>query len=172
MEGTIWLVGMMGAGKTRIGRMLAERLECPFVDADAEIEREAARSIEEIFRAEGESGFRKREREVVERLAGRGCVVALGGGAFAQPPLAQLALRTGRVVYLRTRPQTLASRVGQGEGRPLLAGLDAKRREERLRSLLRQREPFYARAPLVVDTDEADASAVVERVQAALGGGR
>ena len=99
-------------------------------------------------------------------------MVALGGGAFAQRPVAERVLRTGTAVYLRARPETLAARVGQGEGRPLLAGLDAERREQRLRSLLRERELFYAKAPLVVDTDEADAAAVVERVRVALEGPR
>ena len=87
-DGAIWLVGLMGAGKSTVGRLLAERLGRAFVDLDDEIAREAGRSIPEIFEAEGEAGFRRREREALERAGRTSHVVALGGGAISQPGIA------------------------------------------------------------------------------------
>jgi 3-dehydroquinate synthase len=159
---------MMGAGKSAVGRRLAARLGLPFADTDAEVERAAGRSVAEIFEGQGEPAFRAREREVVDRLAGRSAVVALGGGAMAQPGMAERLLATGTVVYLRARPETLAARVGEAAERPLLAGLAAERRLERLRALLAAREPFYRRAHAVIDTDALDPEAAAARVAEAL----
>jgi shikimate kinase len=168
--GTLWLVGMMGAGKSAVGAALAARLERPFVDLDRAIERAAGRSIPEIFAAEGEAGFRKREREALEGVAGQRVVVALGGGAAAQPGAVERLLETGALVYLRARPETLAGRIGAEAGRPLLAGLDAAGRLAKLRALLAERERFYLRAPVVVDTDALDeagaAAEVLRRLEA------
>jgi shikimate kinase len=170
-DGTLWLVGMMGAGKSAVGAVLAARLGRPLVDLDRAIERAAGRSIAEIFAAEGEAGFRKREREALEAVAGRSAVVALGGGAAAQPGVVERLLETGALVYLRARPETLAARVGADEARPLLAGLDAPDRLAKLRRLLGERERFYLRAPVVVDTDALDeagaAAEVLRRLEAA-----
>jgi shikimate kinase len=149
---TIWLAGMMGAGKSSLGPRLAARLGLPFVDVDCEIEAAAGRSIPELFASEGEPAFRKREREAIEALAGRPLVVALGGGAPAQPGAVERLLASGRLVYLRARPETLAARVAADGGRPLLAGLDGPARLERLRGLLTAREPAYLRASIVLDT--------------------
>lgn len=150
---TVWLVGMMGAGKSSVGPRLAAQLGRPFVDLDAAIEAAAGRSIAELFASEGEAAFRKREREAIERVAGQGLVVALGGGAVAQPGAVERLLATGRLVYLRARPETLAARVGSDAARPLLAGLDGPGRLARLRSLLAAREGAYLRASVVFDTD-------------------
>jgi shikimate kinase len=166
---TIWLVGMMGAGKSAVGRALAARRGEPFADADAEVEAAAGRSVAEIFAAEGETAFRRLEREAIERLAGRPGVVALGGGAIAQPGVAERLRASGRVVYLRATPETLARRVGEARERPLLAGLDAEGRIARLRALLAEREPHYACADVVVDTDGLDVEASAAAVAAALG---
>jgi shikimate kinase len=159
---------MMGAGKSAVGRALAARLGREFVDTDAEIEKAAGASVGEIFEREGEAGFRARERAAVEAVAGRAVVAALGGGAIAQPGAAERLAATGVVVYLRARPETLAARVGDAEARPLLRGLDAGGRAARLAELLAAREPAYATAAVVVDTDGLDvarvADAVVERL--------
>jgi shikimate kinase len=167
--GTVWLVGMMGAGKSTVGRVLAARLGRAFVDTDEEIERRAGRAIAEIFAREGEAGFRTRELAVVEACRGRGAVVALGGGAVTQPAVRERLRGCGTVVYLRARPETLLARVGDASERPLLAGLAAEARLARLRELLAQREPAYAGAALAVDVDAAAVDEVVERIAAELG---
>jgi len=167
---TIWLVGLMGAGKSAVGRALAERLGAPFADSDARVEAAAGRSVAAIFADEGEAGFRRREREALEALAGRPGVVALGGGAICQPGAAERLRASGTVVYLRARPETLAGRVGAAEGRPLLAGLDAEGRVARLRELLAAREIHYGRADVTIDTDDLDVEATSRAVAAALAG--
>ncbi len=161
----MWLVGLMGAGKTTVGQRLAELLARPFVDTDVEIERAAGRSVAEIFAAEGEAGFRARERAAVDRAAAAGPrVVSLGGGAIAQPGMAERLGEAGTIVYLRARPATLVARVGEWEDRPLLRGLDAPGRLARLEALLRDRSRHYERAHIVVDVDDLDAHAVARLV--------
>jgi len=165
---TIWLVGMMGAGKSSVGRSLAARLGAAFVDTDSWIEAEAGRPVREIFAREGEAAFRRRERAAIEAQAGRPVVVALGGGAICEPGVAERLRATGRVVYLRASPEALGRRVGEGHSRPLLAGLDTAERTERLRQLLREREIHYGRADVVIDTDDLDVEATGLAVAAAL----
>lgn len=167
---TIWLVGMMGAGKSAVGARLAARLALPFHDTDAEIEREAEASVTELFAREGEAGFRAREQKAIEGLLGRRAVVALGGGALTVPGTLEKLEAHGRLVYLRARPETLVARVGEAGARPLLRGLDAEGRRAKLGALLARREPDYARAGLVVDVDDADLETVVARVASRLAG--
>ncbi len=155
---------MMGAGKSTVGRRLASRLGVRFVDTDAEIERAAGRSVKEIFAGEGEEAFRAREREAVGALLDSGAVVALGGGAIAQPELRRLLSGHGVVVHLRLSPRTALARVGDADERPLLAGLSPDERLERLTRLLEERAPAYAAADFAVDTDALGADEVVERI--------
>lgn len=170
MAQTIWLVGMMGAGKSAVGKALAARLGVDFSDVDAEIERIAAQGIPEIFASEGEAGFRARERSVIESLAGKPLVVALGGGAIAQPDRAMTLAASGTVIYLRTRVETLVSRIGCAEQRPLLAGLDAEGRLRRLSSLLADRREAYETASLAIDTDDRGVEALAAELAARLEG--
>lgn len=151
---TVWLVGMMGAGKTTLGPALAGALGRPFIDADDEIERAAGRSIPQIFAREGEAAFRALERAALEALAQSGAVVALGGGAIAQPGAAARLLATGTVVYLRARPETLWRRLGDADSRPLLASLTPEQRRARIEALLAERRPAYESAQIAIDTDE------------------
>jgi shikimate kinase len=167
---TVWLVGMMGAGKSSVGLLLAERLGLPFHDTDAEVEREAGASVAELFAREGEEGFRAREGRAVARLAGAPAVVALGGGALTREAVRERVAGAGRRVYLRARPETLLARLGDGEGRPLLGGLDAAGRLARLRELLTRREPEYLRAEVVIETDARPLAEVVEAAWRALAG--
>ncbi len=153
---------MMGAGKSSVAAELGRRLGLPVFDTDARVEAEARMSIPQIFEREGEAGFRRRERAAIEGLAGSAAVVALGGGAMAQPGAPELLRAHGTVVYLRASAETLARRVGRGDSRPLLAGLDPAARRAKLAELLAARAPAYERAHFAVDTDALSVSGVVE----------
>lgn len=169
---TVWLVGMMGSGKTTVGRALARRLALPFVDTDAEIERDAGMSVARIFSLEGEAGFRRRERDAIGAVAGRAAVVSLGGGAIAQPGSADRLAATGTIVYLRARPRTLLGRLGAAESRPLLRGLDETERLAKIESLLAERSAQYERAEVVIDTDGSTPAALAAMLAGRLAGGR
>ena len=122
---TVFLVGMMGAGKSSVGPLLAARLGRVFLDTDRMVEERAGARVAEIFAREGEAGFRARERSAIESAAGQGAIVSLGGGAVSQPGAADAIATRGILVYLRARPETLVQRLDDGEERPLLRGLDA-----------------------------------------------
>jgi shikimate kinase/3-dehydroquinate synthase len=146
---SIVLVGLMGAGKTSIGRRLAARLGLPFRDADQEIELAAGCTIPELFARYGEPAFRDGERRVIRRLlAGDPMVIAYGGGAFMDPQTRDVTRTEAISVWLRCTLPTLVRRVATRDNRPLLNGGN---REETLRDLMQQRYPIYAEADLVVD---------------------
>jgi shikimate kinase len=163
-RGTVWLVGMMGAGKSSVGPALARRLGADFLDVDREVEKRAGTSVASLFAEAGEAAFRRLEREAWEGVAGRPIVAALGGGAIAQPGAAERLAATGTIVWLRARAETLLARIDDPAGRPLLADVPAAARAERLRRLLAEREPCYARADVVVDTDGLGVAEVVDAV--------
>jgi len=146
------LVGPMGAGKSAIGRRLAERLGLPFADVDEDIEAATGASIPVIFDCEGEAGFRARERSTLAaRLAGEALVLATGGGAVLDPGNRRLLRERGYVVWLRSRVETQLERLGRCGNRPLLQRPD---REQVLRDLAVEREPLYREvADLAFDTD-------------------
>ncbi len=148
----IVLVGMMGAGKTTVGGLLAGRLGCPFFDADAVIEAEAGRAIADMFREEGEAAFRRRELAVVERLLQRpgGAVIALGGGAFCQDGVRACVAGSGVSVFLRVGEEELIRRLAGSDvaARPMIAG-EAWR--ERVRELVCLRYPLYEKADVILD---------------------
>lgn len=150
----IVLVGMMGVGKSSVGKRLATLLECPFVDADEEIERSAQMTIPEIFETFGESYFRDGERRVIARLisessgtAGGRVVIATGGGAFCNPVTRALVLNKAIAVWLDSDIDTLVERTARKDNRPLLKQGDPRETLVRLR---REREPYYAQAPIHV----------------------
>ena len=159
---------MMGAGKSSVARALAPRLALAWVDTDDEIVTEAGLSIRDIFAREGEVGFRSRERKVVLGLCGRRLIAALGGGAMAQPGLADALLASGRVVYLRAQLPTLLRRVAHEVGRPLLEGLSEEARREQLQQLLERRGASFERSHQIVDTDGLEVPEVAEAVAAGL----
>ncbi|TAM78514.1 shikimate kinase [bacterium] len=152
------LIGFMCAGKSTVGRLCAQRLGLPFVDTDDEIERLHA-PIDELFTARGEVEFRRIEREVVDAVLQREGVVALGGGAFAQPGAAEAILARGRVVWLRVAPEHVLARAGD-RVRPLLGTAPTR---EGVEELMRARDPLYARAHLSVGAG-GDPAAVAKRV--------
>jgi shikimate kinase len=160
----IWLVGMMGAGKSAVGPLLARSLARGFVDTDAEIERVVGMTVSEIFSAEGEPAFRDRERELIESLSGGSDVVALGGGAIAQPGATAFLGRTGTVVYLRARASSLLDRLGDCAERPLLEPLAPRERLARLEKLLAERASAYETAAIAVDTEGRTVEAVAEEI--------
>lgn len=159
----ILLVGMMGAGKSTVGRLLADRLGWDYLDSDAQIVAEQGRTVAEIFAADGESAFRAMETDVLRAaLAGeRPVVVSVAGGAVLDPANREILGRSGQVVWLRARTDTLAARVGDGTDRPLLAG-DPAGSLERLDEV---RRPLYQQiADVVVDVDDVEPHDVVERI--------
>lgn len=146
----IVLVGMMGVGKSSVGRRLAQLLECPFVDADEEIERSAQMTIPEIFASYGEDYFRDGERRVIARLLAehQGCgVIATGGGAFVNAETRALILDKAITIWLDSEIETLIERTARKDNRPLLKEGNPR---EILTHLRESRAPFYAQAPIHV----------------------
>jgi len=164
-RGLICLVGMMGAGKTTVGKRLARRLEWSFVDADRELEARLGVSIPTIFELEGEAGFRRREAELIEELTQRrATVLATGGGAVLAQQNREVLHARGHVVYLRATVQDLWHRLRRDTSRPLLRTPDPRARIE---SLLRDREPLYESvAHQVVDTGRQPVERVVDALLA------
>ena len=149
---TVLLSGFMGSGKTTVGRLLARQMQLPFVDLDQQIEKEAGRSIPDMFARDGEVAFRSLERRLLEDIVRQpySKILATGGGALTGPDIAPvLAAAPTRVVYLDIQPERLVERLGRGRGRPMLAGKDFGQ----WRALYDERRPRYLeRADLVVDT--------------------
>ena len=164
---SIVLVGLMGAGKSAIGRRLAARLGIRFVDADAEIEEAAGLSIEDIFEVHGEAAFRDGERRVLRRLLSEpACVIATGGGAFMDADTRALIKETGLSIWLRADLELLLARVSRRDNRPLLKGGDKR---EILETLIAERYPVYGEADITVDTEDGPHDQMVDKVIAAIG---
>ncbi len=163
---TIVLIGLMGAGKSCIGRRLATLLGLNFVDADNEIERAAGCTIEEIFERHGEAAFRDGERRVIKRLLGQAVqVLATGGGSFMDPGT-RAAIREQAVsVWLRADLDLLLKRTGRRNNRPLLQRGDPR---AILEHLMAERYPVYAEADIVVDSADGPPEVTVERMRAAV----
>lgn len=165
---TIVLVGLMGVGKSSVGRRLAGVLDLPFRDADHEVERAAGRSIPEIFAEMGEAAFRDGERRVIARLLDEPPhVLATGGGAFVNAETRTLIKDRALSVWLKADLELLARRVGRKDGRPLLKNRDPM---EVLREQATARYPAYAEAHLTVETGDTPHMVAVEAVVAALRG--
>jgi len=164
----VLLCGLMGSGKSRVGRALASRLGWDFVDTDERVEKAAGMKISEIFAREGEAAFRRLESEALAALPIRRCVVALGGGAVVSAENRRVLREKGRLVWLDATPQTLAARIGESQKRPLLAGLDAAGRVARLAQLRSERLEAYSEAELQVRTDGMAVEESAAAVHAAL----
>ena len=149
---TVVMVGMMGAGKTAIGRAVAEKLDVPFLDSDEEIVRAAQMEISEIFERDGEGFFRDRETEVITRLLDEApCILSTGGGAFLSPRNRDVISEKGVSVWLNADLELLWSRVRHKDTRPLLRTADPK---ATLTELWQARVPHYQQADLAVDSHE------------------
>lgn len=167
----IFLVGPMGAGKTTVGRRLASSLNMEFVDSDLELESRTGVDISYIFEKEGESGFRRRESQVIDELSARyGIVLATGGGSVISEDNRKHLASRGFVVYLRTSLGQQEARTRRCDNRPLLRGMD---RGNVLQRLFAERDPLYREiADLVIDTDRYSARQLVQLIaQAAAAGG-
>lgn len=163
---SIVLVGMMGAGKSSVGRRLAQRLGLPFLDADHEIERAAGQSVSDIFENYGEAEFRSGERRVIARLLGDGPIVlATGGGAFLDAETRDQVRTAGISIWLRADPEVLMKRVRRRNTRPLLRTPDP---EGTLRRLLSEREPVYETADITIESRDGPHEAVVDAIVSAI----
>ncbi len=159
---TVVLVGLMGAGKTAIGKRLAARLALPFVDADVAIERAADCTIEDYFARHGEADFRRKERQVIARLLAEPVhILATGGGAFIDAETRALMRQRALSVWLRAELDVLVARTARRTNRPLLKMGDPR---EVLAGLIERRYPIYAEADLVVDSEDSPLEEMVERV--------
>lgn len=165
---TIALVGLMGAGKSTVGRRLAGALGRAFCDSDEEIELAAGLSIADIFALHGEAEFRRGEKRVLERLlAAPPHVLATGGGAYLDPDTRKLMREQAITVWLNADLETLWERVNKRNHRPLLKNPDAR---GILTRLLEERKPIYSKADLVVDSMDGPHSATVKKIITALKG--
>ena len=164
---SIVLIGMMGVGKSSVGRRLSARLAIPFVDADTEIEKAAGMSIADIFSQHGEEYFRSGEARVIARLLEGGPqVLATGGGAFMNPKTRDAIRAKGVSVWLKAELDVLMRRINKRRNdRPLLQTADPG---ETLRALLVEREPVYAQADLTVQSREVAHDAIVADIMTAL----
>jgi len=166
VKASLVLVGLMGVGKSTIGRRLAARLGLPFVDADEEIERAAGMTIQEIFDRHGEAAFRDGERRVIARLIeGSPKVIATGGGAFVNEQTRALILERATAIWLDADIDILVGRVSRRDGRPLLKGKDPR---EVLTRLAAERSPFYEQAPIRVRSTDSPHDATVEAIVEAI----
>jgi shikimate kinase len=165
---SVVLVGLMGAGKTAIGKRLAQRLALDFVDADKEIEAAADCSIAEIFARHGEQSFRDGERRVILRLLDNPVhVLSTGGGAFMDPVTRARITERGFSIWLRADLELMLKRVSRRSDRPLLQVADPR---AKLQELMAQRYPIYGLADITVDSVDAPPEVTVERVYEALAG--
>jgi shikimate kinase len=163
---SVVLVGMMGAGKSSIGRRLASRLALPFVDADIEIEKAAGMAIPEIFSAHGEPYFRAGESRVIARLLEGGPqVLATGGGAFMSPDTRAAVRLKGISVWLRATLEVLTRRIRRRTDRPLLKDVDPV---ETLKRLIGERYPIYSEADVTVESRDVPHDTIVEEIIAGL----
>jgi shikimate kinase len=165
---TVTLVGMMGAGKSSIGRRLALRLGIPFVDADVEIEKAAGMTINDIFAVRGEAEFRAGEARVILRLLEGGPqVLATGGGAFTNPDTRTAIAAKGISIWLKAEFDVLMKRIKRRHDRPLLKTADPG---ATLRKLMEERDPVYALADLTVQSREVMHEKIVDEIVSALAG--
>jgi shikimate kinase len=152
----IYLIGMMGSGKSTIGALLAEQLGYHFIDTDAFIEKQEGKSVAEIFRDKGEAHFRKLEKALVDELPSGNAVIACGGGLPCYNNLLENIKQNGVVVYLKGNPIQLYKRLGQDATRPLLHDFKA------YQTLLEARQSIYESADVVVNADEPVAAVLVD----------
>lgn len=169
MSGRVFLVGFMGSGKTRVGKLLAKKLNWTWVDLDREVSGAAGMSIPDLFRLEGEEGFRDRERAALQtHLKAENEVISCGGGIILRPENLEDLLREPHVYCLRITPESVFRRVGNDPRRPLLRGPNPY---ETIKKLMADRADLYARFPNQIDVDHLRTPEVVDAILPKLGNG-
>ena len=165
-EKNIVLIGFMGTGKSSVGKILAKRLNRIWVDIDLRIEESQKRKIADIFEKEGEAHFRQLEKEMVQEVSvGTGLVITTGGGVVMDPGNMEALSKTGLVIALAAKPETIFQRVKDSRHRPLLKGGDLM---EEIRRLLSLRQPYYEKASAIFQTDGKNAAEVAAAIADAL----
>lgn len=159
----IFLIGPMGAGKTTVGRLLAQKLNLTFLDSDHEIENHTGVDIPLIFEKEGEEGFRKREADMIDQLTQRkNIVLATGGGAVIREENRKNLINRGLVIYLQADIKHLLRRTRKDRNRPLLQGPNP---EQKLKEIMLQREPLYQQtADYIIDTGRYSVQAIINQI--------
>ena len=164
----ILLVGLMGSGKTSVGKRLAQKLDLPFIDGDREVEKAAGLSLIDILKCFGLQEYRAGEARVMKRLLqGPPCVLASGGGSFVAPQTREYAKKNAITVWLKADVDVLYSRTAGRKHRPFLLGADDELKGK-LEKYIGEEYPFYSEADLVVETREEQVSMTVERVTKAI----
>ncbi len=168
MEKNVVLIGFMGSGKSTVGELLAQKMNAPLLDIDAEIEKKEGRSIFEVFETDSEEGFREIEtREIGRTLNLEGHVIACGGGAVLRPENVAALKSNGIFVYLETDPNVITERIGEGgRNRPLIKSTNPR---QAIDELLRERQAKYVQvADITVDTSDLEPQQVVDEIMSAL----
>ncbi len=163
----IFFVGLMGAGKTTIGKLLAKKLKKTFYDTDYEIEKKLGVKVSVIFELEGEEGFRKRETQMIDELTSKkDIILATGGGAVLNEENRRLLKERGKVIYLNAKPQQLAKRTALDKDRPLLQQGNML---DTLNNLYKERHPLYLQvSSFVVDTGQQKTQTIINKIEALL----
>ncbi len=159
---TIVLIGMMGSGKTTIGKLLGEKLTLRSIDIDVIIEQNEKRTISEIFQNEGEKYFRNIERETIKKnFTNKDLIISLGGGAFEDQLTQELLLKNSTVIYLKTSPNVILERIKNNTNRPLLKN---QMTVEKIQSIILQRQKNYELANITILTDNKNTDKIVEEI--------
>lgn len=159
---TIVLIGMMGSGKTTIGKLLGEKLTLRSIDIDVIIEQNEKRTVSEIFQNEGEKYFRDIERETIKKnFTNKDLIISLGGGAFEDQLTQELLLKNSTVIYLKTSPNVILERIKNNTNRPLLKN---QMTVEKIQSIILQRQKNYELANITILTDNKNTDKIVEEI--------
>lgn len=159
---TIVLIGMMGSGKTTIGKLLGEKLTLRSIDIDVIIEQNEKRTISEIFQNEGEKYFRNIERETIKKIfTNKDLIISLGGGAFEDQLTQELLLKNSTVIYLKTSPNVILERIKNNTNRPLLKN---QMTVEKIQSIILQRQKNYELANITILTDNKNTDKIVDEI--------
>lgn len=159
---TIVLIGMMGSGKTTIGKLLGEKLTLRSIDIDVIIEQNEKRTVSELFQNEGEKYFRNIERETIKKnFTNKDLIISLGGGAFEDQLTQELLLKNSTVIYLKTSPNVILERIKNNTNRPLLKN---QMTVEKIQSIILQRQKNYELANITILTDNKNTDKIVEEI--------